>query len=181
MKRIAALIVSSLMLSGCANDFGATNAAIAQANADKFAAYGEAMRACGANAACQVGVSMAMATGAGDMKMIQPERTAEILGAVVPFASLGLQAFDMFYGGTGLAGSGSNGAFVITGDNNSLSGIGNYGEATGGSTINSPYSSSNSFSWDAYNRKYNLGSGYDDGAVLDTGVTGTTDTAEVTE
>lgn len=173
MKKLI-LAVAVLSLTGCANDFASTNMAIAQSNADKFAAYGEAMRACGANAACQVGVSMALATGAGDTKMIQPERTAEIAAAFVPFASLGLQGLGLFYGG-GVSGTGSAG-YVVTGDNNTFSGNGNNLESTGGSSLSAPFSSSNNFSWSTNNRDYNLGAGYE-GAVVDTGVTG--DLAEV--
>jgi len=176
-----AVIVSCLALSGCANDFASTNAAIAQSNADKFAAYGAAMQACGANAACQVGVSMALATGAGDTKMIQPERTAEIAAAFVPFASLGLQGLGLFYGG-GVNGSGSAG-YVVTGDNNTFSGNGNSLESTGGSTLSSPFSSSNAFSWSTNNRDYTLGE--DVGTITDLGVVDvedtTVDTATVTE
>jgi hypothetical protein len=172
MKGLIAIIVSSLMLSGCAgmgmtNDFASTNTAIAEANAAKYRAYTEGMRACGNNAACQVGISMALATGAGDQKMIQPERTAEVLAAFVPFASLGLQAFDMIYGG-GPNGNGSAG-YVVTGDNNTFSGNGNNLESTGGSTLNSPFSSSNAFSWDQYNRTYSQGT--DAGTVSDGGLT----------
>ena len=103
--------------------------------------------------------------------MIQPERTAEVLAAFVPFASLGLQAFDMFYGGA--VSGGQAGAFIISGDNNSLSGIGNNNEASGGSTVTSPYSLSNTFSWSTNNKDYSLGAGYD-GTVVDSGVTGET-------
>lgn len=169
MKRILAVIISSLMLSGCAgitNDFASTNAAIAQANTDRYRAMTEAVIACGSNAACQVAVSLSFATNAGQQKMIEPERTAEVLGAFVPFASLGLQAFDMFYGG-GPTG-GQAGAFVITGDNNSLSGIGNNNEASGGSTVTSPYSLSNTFSYDMYNREYTLGNPV--GTIIDEGI-----------
>jgi len=165
-----ALLIGCLFLSGCAglgltNDFASTNAAIAQANADKYRAYSDAMIACGGNAACQVGISLALATGAGDQKMIQPERTSEVLASFVPFASLGLQALGIFYGGVG--GTGSSG-FVVTGDNNSFSGIGNNMEASGGSSVEAPYSMTNSFSWSTNNRDYSLGN--DAGMVNDTGI-----------
>lgn len=169
MKKLAYILIIGLtisMMSGCAQDFGATNQLIADSNASRLAAYGDAMAACGANAACQVGVSMAFATNAGEQKFIQPERTSEILSAVVPLASLGLQAWGTFYGG-GPNGTGSSG-YVVTGDNNTFSGVGNALEASGGSSINAPFSSSNSFSWSTNNRDYNLGA--DAGEITDTGI-----------
>lgn len=171
-KTVVAFFAIGLMvgtLSGCANQFLETNQLIADANATRLAAYGDAMHACGANAACQVGVSMAYATGAGEQKYVQPERTSEILSAYVPLASLGLQAFGMFYGG-GIAGTGSSG-FVVTGDNNTFSGIGNAIEASGGSNIESPFSSSNNFSWSTGNRDYSLGGSA--GTIDDTGIVDT--------
>lgn len=170
------------MLSGCAQDFRELNTAIAEKNNERLAKYGDAMKACGVNAACQVGVSMAYASGAGDQKFIQPERTSEILSSVVPLASLGLQAFGMFYGG-GPNGTGSAG-YVVTGDNNTFSGVGNALEASGGSSVNAPFSSSNAFSWSTNNRDYSLGGTA--GTVTDPGIVdvypdeATTDTGTVT-
>lgn len=165
-KLIMTVLTMGLLASGCARDFSDVNSAIAENNKERFAAYGEALKACGVNAACQVGVTMAYATAAGDQKFIAPERTAEILSAVVPLAGLGLQAFDMFYGG-GPTGTGSAG-YVVTGDNNTFSGVGNALEASGGSTLTAPFSSSNSFSWSTNNRNYNLGA--DAGTVTDAGL-----------
>jgi len=155
MKNIILAVLAVSLLSGCATEFIATNDQIAAANEGKLVAYGQAMAACGENAGCQVGVSMAYAARVGDQDFIKPERTAEVLGAWVPFASLGLQAFDMFYGG-GPNGTGSAG-YVVTGNNNTFSGVGNALEASGGSTVTAPFSSSNSFSWSTGNRDYTIG------------------------
>lgn len=158
MKKYYAIfaLLSAGPLSGCAgNQFLETNQLIADSNATRLAAYGDAMAACGDNAGCLVGVSMAYASKAGDTDFVQPERTAEIIGAWVPIASLGLQAWSVFYNG-GVSGTGSSG-FVVTGDNNTFSGVGNALEASGGSTLEAPFSSTNTFSWSTGNRDYSIG------------------------
>ena len=85
----------------------------------------------------------------------------------------------MFYGGAGSNGTGSSGAFIVRGDNNSFSGIGNNMEASGGSTVNSPFSLSNSYSWSTNNRNYSLGG--ETGTVTDVGVVDPVDNLTVTD
>jgi len=172
MRGLIAVIAASLTLSGCAvfgnpNEFIETNRMILQSNEESKQALAVSLSVCKGEPGCLVGVSMAYASRMGERDLVQPERTSEILKNVVPFASLGLQAFDMFYGGVG--GSGTSQGYVVTGDNNTFSGIGNSMEASGsGNSVESPFSSSNSFSWSTNNRDYALGT--DTGTITDLGV-----------
>jgi len=179
-KTIAVLAISiaALSMSGCAGtsiteDFKETNEMIARSNVDRLIAFKDGMIGCGDNAACQGMLGMAFAANMGQQSYFKPETTSDLLRAFLPYASLGLQAFDMFYSGTN--GAGSSGAFLVEGDNNTFMGIGNNTEASGGSTVNIPFSSVNTFSWSADN---NQDASHDNEYVpTDTGVVGeTTDT-----
>ncbi len=175
MLKFIAVAVVGLMLSGCAllgqpNEFIETNRMILSANATSKQAFAAALAVCKGEPGCLVGVSMAYATNIGDRDLVQPERTSEIMKNTVPFVSLALQAVDLFYGGIG---SGSNGAYVIKGDNNTISGVGNYNESSGGSTTNAEVSSSNTFSWSADNNQ----DASHDNAYADPGVVATDTTS----
>ena len=80
MKLLATAIIVALVatLSGCITLLGPssvdrTNEKIIEANRDRLAAYARAMVACGDNAACQVGASLAFAGNLGQQQLMRPE------------------------------------------------------------------------------------------------------------
>lgn len=138
MKRIARLIAMacSLPLAGCA-DINTTNQLIAEANKGRLEAYGRSLAACGDNAACQVGVTGAYYSGAGQQPFFRPDTPVDYLKAGLPYADLVERIVGRRYGGT----SGDSSGFVVTGDGNSFN-VGNRLGATEQSLLSLDWSNS---------------------------------------
>lgn len=71
-------LVVALLFSGCTSIFGPssidrTNDMIVDANRYRLESYARAMVACGDNAACQVGASLAFAGNLGQQPLMRPE------------------------------------------------------------------------------------------------------------
>jgi len=170
MKRIAllvALLVLAVTLSGClglGNDFSSTNEMIAAANTDRFRAFSAGMIGCGEDEACKVGLAMAFAGGMGQQDFFRPETVRDYAQAFLPYATLGVDVFRLWGGFSG----GGSGGYVVTGDNNSFSGIGNDLVADNESSLSATFSSSTSLTSSEGNRDFSLGS--DAGTIDDTGI-----------
>jgi hypothetical protein len=125
---ITALCAAVLILPGCAG-YGLTsnhaevNQMIADANTNRFKAFSEGMAACNDNAACQVGLAMGFSANLGQQAFFKPETTSDLLHAFLPYATLGVDVARLWR--MAPTNGDSNGGFIITGDNNQLSGIGN--------------------------------------------------------
>ena len=167
MRKIAlifAVLVMAVSLSGCIfsmpEKFTEANAQIAASNDTRLAIFGS----CGDNAACQVAVSMAFAGNMGQQQFFRPETARDYLQAFMPYATLGVDVFRLWGGFSG----GGSGGYVVTGDNNSFSGIGNDLVADNESSLSATFSSSTSLTSSEGNRDFNLGS--DAGTIDDTGI-----------
>lgn len=90
MKKLLLLLALCLSFSGCARQ-GDVNQHIADSNKNRFEAFSAGMAGCKENAACQVGLSMAFAANLGAQNFYKEETYSEMLGGVVPWASLLLQ------------------------------------------------------------------------------------------
>lgn len=107
MKRLIAtlaIIVTALALSGCG--YREVNQMIADSNTNRLKAYADGMKACGVNAACQVGLSMAFAGDMGQQNLIRPESVKDYIVAFTPLA----QIFSQWAGG----GNGANGGISVS-------------------------------------------------------------------
>lgn len=164
--KILVPIMACLMLAGCA-DYSAYNQSVAEYNLKEKVAFGEAMAACKDDSACKVGVAMFFSGNLGEVPFAKPETVKDYAAAFLPYASLGLQFYDMYSGG-----SGSSEGISINGSNNSVSGVGNTMEASGESSISATLSSSTQTTVEEGNRDYSLGGSTDgfDTTVSDTGV-----------
>jgi len=86
MKSIAAIAILGLALSGCG--YKEVNQMIADSNVQRLQAYADGMKACGVNAACQVGLSMAFAGNMGQQDLIRPESVKDYVVAITPLVSV---------------------------------------------------------------------------------------------
>ena len=133
--RIKALLLAlavSLTMLGCA-DINTTNELIAGSNQERLDSYSRGLVACGDNAACQVGLSSAYFSGAGQQQLFRPDTPVDYLKAGIPYASLALQAYQV-WGGGGTADIG-RATILVKGDGNTIS-AGNKLTASGSSTVN---------------------------------------------
>lgn len=175
--RMILLLMLTLVLPGCGgmsltNDMSAVNTQIADANLKSQIAFGASMAACKDNAACQVAVGMAYASGMGKQAFYKPETVSDLLRAFSPYMAFGVDIARLWNDGVSGNG-GTGGGFIVTGNNNSFSGINNTLKASGsgsgsGGGITATFSSSTSTSITSGNKNYNLGT--DLGTVTDTGV-----------
>lgn len=136
MVRIISLLCV-LMLPGCSilsgqDPINTTNQLIANSNTARLAAYADGMASCGDNAACQVGISMAFATGAGQQPLFKPETAVDYLRAGLPYADLALRAYSIWGGSNGI--SGDRSSIFVKGDGNSFN-IANRMSATDQSSV----------------------------------------------
>ena len=136
MKAILAVFLT-VMLSGCISTaqfspvekFTEENRQISENNTSRLIAYANGMAACGDNAACQVGVSMAFAGNLGQQQLFKPQTWLEYLGLLLPY---GDRMVDRLYSG----GSGSSQGLVINrSENVQIIGSANKNESDGGSTL----------------------------------------------
>jgi len=134
------ILALAISLTGCATNTE-TNQLIAQVNADRQRAYGDAMVACGSNAACQVGVSMMFASGAGMQQFIREDSPLDYFRAAGPLLAFGVDVARLFVS----PGSDTNG-FIVSGDNNQISGFGNRLTADNESSISTSFDSTVSVS-----------------------------------
>jgi len=149
MKKLITLAGLLLLaaLSGCAS-YGLTsnhaevNQMIADANTNRFKAFSEGMAACNDNAACQVGLAMGFSANLGQQAFFKPETTSDVLHAFLPYATLGVDVARLWR--LAPANGDSNGGFIITGDNNQLSGIGNKLTADNESSISATFDTTSS-------------------------------------
>jgi len=149
-----------LFTSGCAVH-QQTNELIAQANANRQEAYGNSMVACGDNAACQVGVSMMFASGAGQQQFFREDSPLDyvkvsgfILGPMVDL-------FRLYKTTT----SGDHAGFVITGDNNQISGTANKLSANNQSTLTGTFDTNSSIEHLVYTQDSTQSSSNGNGSV----------------
>jgi hypothetical protein len=165
MMKIALLLIVSLsLLPGCA-DINDTNKLIAEANVDRLSKYADGMVACGDNAACQVGVSAAYFSGAGQQNFFRPDTAVDYLRAGLPYAELGTRWYQLFLGSAGT--SGDRSSIYVKGDGNSFN-LGNDLSAAYGSSLTVDWSNQSVKTNSLYNRSYTLGA--DRGTVADDGV-----------
>jgi hypothetical protein len=104
MKSIAAIAILGLALSGCG--YKEVNQMIADSNVQRLQAYADGMKACGVNAACQVGLSMAFAGNMGQQDLIRPESAKDYIVTITPLVSI----LSQWAGG----GNGANGGVSIS-------------------------------------------------------------------
>jgi hypothetical protein len=117
MKKILCLVSLLIPLSGCADRSG-INTAIMENNRANREAMADGLAACGDNAACQVGVTAAYFSSAGQQPLIPEETALDYTKAILPFAQLGLQAFGMYWYGQGNGTSGDRASTFVKGDGN---------------------------------------------------------------
>lgn len=166
MKSIGMLVclVVFLYLPGCA-DINATNKLIAAANSSRLAQYADGMAACGDNAACQVGLSAAYFSGAGQQNFFRPDTAVDYLRAGLPYAELGTRWYQLFLGSAGT--SGDRSSIYVKGDGNSFN-LGNDLSAAYASSLTVDWSNQSVKTNSLYNRSYALGG--ESGTVADDGV-----------
>jgi hypothetical protein len=147
----ALLVFLIVPLSGCVSLTGpssidTTNQMIVESNKDRLTNYGQAMAACGDNAACQVGVSLAFAGNMGQQSLYRPETALdyvrELRGWIAPLS--------VFWGGSG---DGSRGANVVRGDGNVIM-VGNETRAENASSVSQPVTAEYTRHYDQLNRTY---------------------------
>jgi hypothetical protein len=124
MKRLMGLVLvmllPPLLLSGCA-DFSTVNTAIMDNNRMTREAFARGMAECGDNAACQVGVTAAYFSNAGQQELFRPETAKDYLQAGLPYANLALTGFGMYWNGSGNGTSGDRSSIYVKGDGNTFS------------------------------------------------------------
>lgn len=157
------ILLFCLIPSGCA-DINATNKLIADSNTNRLSQYADGMAACGDNAACQVGLSAAFFSGAGQQIFFRPDTGVDYLRAGLPYADLALRGYQVF---TGSGISGDRASFYVKGDGNSFN-LGNELSATDSSSLAVDWSNQSTKKNSLYNRLYTLGG--DSGTVADDGV-----------
>lgn len=91
----ASVLTLSLMFSGCAMQTD-VNQQIAASNTARFQAFTEGMVGCKEDAACKVGLSMAFAGGLGQQKFEREDSIVDYLKVGVPYANLGLSAYQIY-------------------------------------------------------------------------------------
>jgi len=137
MKRLFPLLLV-FALSGCAgltSDHSAVNQMISEQNTQRFKAFSEGMAGCGNNAACQVGLAMGFSANLGQQALFKPETTTDLLHAFLPYATLGVDVARLWR----TSYSGDAAGFVITGDNNQISGVANKLSADNQSGVNASF------------------------------------------
>lgn len=164
MKLLMGVLISLTLLSGCA-DYSTLNQQILDSNVEKLKGYGAAMAACGSDAACKVGVSMAYATNVGQQQLFKPQTALDWAAALSPYANTLLEVYKIHEGGIGSGMGGIN----INGSNGvSISGSMSELTSTGDGGITATFDASSNPSWETGTRKYNLGA--TGGTVTDTGI-----------
>ena len=139
---IVFLLSFVLFSSGCTgysfrSDMGEVNKLISQANTDRFKAFSEGMAGCRDNAACQVGLAMGFSANLGQQDFYKPETTSDLLHAFLPYATLGVDVAQLWR--MVPTNGDSNGGFIITGDNNQLTNLGNKLTADNQSSITADF------------------------------------------
>ncbi|HAR38849.1 MAG TPA: hypothetical protein DCS09_09925 [Porphyromonadaceae bacterium] len=166
------ILALSLSLTGTAHagwfteDYSEVNTLIAEANTDRLKEFGVAMAGCGDNAACQVAVGMAFAGNMGQQGYFKPESTSDFIRALLPAGGLVLDFTRLWRAGT----SGDSSGFVVTGNGNTFSGIGNKLSATDRSTVTAPFSATVTTTTVSGNKWYSLNDGGKGSTVTDGGV-----------
>lgn len=161
------LAVLAMSMSGCANDMSSVNALIAQTNVQRQVAYGAAMKACGENAACQVGVSMSFAGNMGQQQFFKPETAKDYLEAGLPYVGIVSQ---MYMVGKGKSGGSNTGGTTVVGDHNVMMDMNNEKHATDNSQIADSNSGSSERLIDMLNRTYSMGTPAGDTSMTDGGL-----------
>jgi len=110
---------SIMMLGGCAMQTQ-VNQQIADSNVMRFKAYTEGMVGCGRDESCKLGLSMAYASNMGVQPFFRESDGVDYMKAGVPYFSFLAELTRLFV----ITGGESQG-MVITGDNNTLVGVGN--------------------------------------------------------
>ena len=172
MKNILPLIIAALLLSAVpvnagwfTDDFATTNQMIIDANANNRRYYADGMAACNGNAACQVGITSAYFSMAGQQQLIKPETLVDVLRAFLPYADLGVGLIRTYRSGT----NGDSSGFLVTGNGNTFMGVGNKTSADNGSSASTSISAEYARAEDHNNRTYSLGG--DKGGISDEVVT----------
>jgi len=151
MKNAILLAILAFSLTGCfslTSSHLETNQMIATANTERFKAFSEGMSACGGNAACQVGLAMGFSGNLGQQQFFKPETTTDLLHAFLPYATLGVDVARLWR--MAPSNGDSNGGFIINGDNNQLSGIGNKLTADNQSSVSGSFISNPSVNHQSY-------------------------------
>ena len=158
MKRIISVVplILALLLTGCVsltgqNSIDRTNDMIIEANRYRLESYGNAMVACGDNAACQVGVSLAFAGNLGQQQLYRHETVLDWMRELRMWIDPIDRIVARVDGGGGY--SGDRAANVVRGDGNVIL-VGNRASADNGSTASFSLNPSFVRSWDGYNRDY---------------------------
>jgi len=150
ITQILSVLFLCFFLTGClglTSNHIETNKMIAQANTDRFKAFSEGMSACGNNAACQVGLAMGFSGNLGQQAFYKPETTTDLLHAFLPYATLGVDVARLW---RSTYNSGDSAGFVITGDNNQISGTANKLTADNESSVNGSFLSNPAITHQAY-------------------------------
>lgn len=146
------IICAAVALSGCA-DHSAINTAIMENNRLTREAYADGLAGCGDNAACQVGVTAAYFSGAGQQELFKPETAKDYLQAGLPYANLALTAFGLYWNNSGNGTSGDRASIYAKGDGNTFV-MGNKLSATDYSLATMSVTPSYNRSWSGYNREF---------------------------
>lgn len=145
------LVIAAVALSGCVSLTGpssidTTNQLIVDSNAGRLESFATAMEKCGANAACQVAVSMAYAGNIGQQPLLRPETPLDYLRE----ARNWIAPLAMIYGGSG---DGDRGSSVIRGDGNVVM-MGNRTKAENASSVSQPIAAEYTRNYDQNNRHF---------------------------
>lgn len=98
MNKVALLVVTLLVLTGC--QYKELNQSILDANRSAKVEFAAGMKACGDNAACQVGVAAAYFSGAGQQAIVKPESALDYMKGAYPLLDL-LVRWDQYGEGSG--------------------------------------------------------------------------------
>lgn len=145
IRGLSVLVLGVLIFSGCAMQTE-TNQLIAQSNASRYESFTSGMVACGENAACQVAVSMGFAGNIGQHQFYKEDSVTDYMKASIPLLGLGVDVARLYKTTT----SGDAAGFVITGDNNQISGTANKLTADHESSIDASFDSASSIEHYAY-------------------------------
>lgn len=153
MKRL--LLILPMLLTGCADQsIRELNTQIMESNSLSRIAYAEGMAGCGDNAACQVGVTASYFSTAGQQQLVKPDTSLDYVKATLPFAQLGLQAFGIYWNGSGSGTSGDRASTYVKGDGNTFV-MGNKLTATDYASTSLTFTPSYTRTYDGgYNRSY---------------------------
>jgi hypothetical protein len=120
MKIIAVIAIAIVFLLTSCADYQTVNDAIMENNRLTREAFQRGLAACGENAACQVGVTAAYFSGAGQQELFKPESAKDYLTAFYPYALLAERAFGTYWNGSGSGASGDRASIYVKGDGNTF-------------------------------------------------------------